>query len=56
MAGLPQVRMDVDALLAWSVTVPGCHERVDGGVFAMAPERARHAQVSSLSGPLSIAA
>ncbi|WP_329618800.1 MULTISPECIES: Uma2 family endonuclease [Methylobacterium] len=37
--------MDVDAFLAWSATVPGRHELVDGEVFARAPERARHARV-----------
>ncbi len=45
MAGPPQARMDVDAFLAWSATVPGRHELVDGEVFARAPERARHARV-----------
>ncbi len=33
MAGLPQVRMDVDAFLAWSATVPGRYELADGEVF-----------------------
>ena len=37
--------MDVDAFLAWSATVEGRHELVDGEVFAMAPDRARHARV-----------
>jgi len=37
--------MDVDAFLTWSATVPGRYELVDGEVFAMAPERARHARV-----------
>ncbi|PIK69699.1 Uma2 family endonuclease [Methylobacterium frigidaeris] len=37
--------MNVDAFLAWTATVPGRHELVDGEVFAMAPERARHARV-----------
>lgn len=45
MAGLSRSRMDVDAFLAWSETVPGRHELVDGEVVAMAPERARHARV-----------
>ena len=45
MAGLPRSRMDVDAFLAWSETVPGRHELVDGEVVAMAPEQARHARV-----------
>jgi Uma2 family endonuclease len=45
MAGLPRSRMDVDALLAWSATIPGLHELVDGEVFAVAPERAGHGRV-----------
>ena len=44
MANAPKRRMDVDEFLGWAVTVPGRHELIQGEVFAMSPERARHAE------------
>lgn len=44
MATAPKQRMDVDEFLAWAQTVPGKHELVDGQVWAMSPERTRHAR------------
>ncbi len=43
MKPLPQTRMSVDEYLAWSEDNPGRYELVQGEVFAMAAERARHA-------------
>jgi Uma2 family endonuclease len=45
MSTLPKSRMTVDEFLAWAVEQPGRHELVDGAVYAMAPEGARHAEV-----------
>lgn len=44
MKPLPQTRMSVDEYLAWSEMNPGRYELVQGEVFAMAAERARHAR------------
>jgi len=44
MKPLPQTRMSVDEYLAWSEDNPGRYELVQGEVFAMAAERARHAR------------
>lgn len=41
----PPGSMNVDQFLAWSETVPGRHELVDGEAFAMAPERVGHARL-----------
>lgn len=43
MNPLPQMHMSVDEYLAWSETNPGRYELVQGEVYAMAAERARHA-------------
>lgn len=43
MKPLPQTQMSVDEYLAWSEDNPGRYELVQGEVFAMAAERARHA-------------
>jgi Uma2 family endonuclease len=47
MSVAPKLRMTVDEFLAWSQTVPGRHELVNGEVFAMSPERARHARAKA---------
>ncbi len=39
--------MTVDEFLVWAEDQPGRYELVDGAVFAMAPERARHAEVEA---------
>jgi Uma2 family endonuclease len=44
MKPLPQTRMSVDEYLAWSEDNPGRYELVQGEVYAMAAERARHAR------------
>ena len=43
MKPLPQTQMSVDEYLAWGEANPGRYELVQGEVFAMAAERARHA-------------
>ncbi|KQO87224.1 hypothetical protein ASF36_07565 [Methylobacterium sp. Leaf90] len=40
----PTARMNVDEFLAWAEGQPGRYELVDGEVFAMSPERIRHAE------------
>jgi Uma2 family endonuclease len=41
--GVPKLRMKVDEFLAWAdAQAHGRYELVDGEIFAMAPERARH--------------
>jgi Uma2 family endonuclease len=41
--GVPKVRMKVDEFLAWAdAQTRGRYELVDGEIFAMSPERARH--------------
>ncbi len=40
----PKPRMTVDEFLAWGEGRPGRHELLDGEVFAMSPERVRHAE------------
>lgn len=40
----PKARMDVDEFLAWSQDRPGRYELVDGEMFAMSPQRVRHAE------------
>ncbi|HEX4767597.1 MAG TPA: Uma2 family endonuclease [Lichenihabitans sp.] len=47
MPEMPNLRMTVDEFLAWAETQPGRHELVDGRVFAMAPERARHTRAKA---------
>lgn len=44
MTALPEHRMTVDEFLAWAQTQPGKYELVDGKIYAMSPERARHAK------------
>jgi Uma2 family endonuclease len=44
MTAVPKTRMTVDEYLAWAEGRPGRYELVDGTVFAMAPERAAHAE------------
>jgi Uma2 family endonuclease len=45
MAALPQQKMTVDEFLAWAEGKPGRFELYAGVVYAMAPERAGHAEV-----------
>lgn len=40
----PSARMNVDEFLVWAEGQPGRYELVDGEVFAMSPERVRHAE------------
>ncbi len=47
MLEMPNLRMTVDEFLVWAETQPGRHELVNGRVFAMAPERARHARAKA---------
>jgi len=47
MAALPKQRMNVDTFLAWAEGQPGRFELVDGEIFAMSPERVRHAEVKA---------
>jgi Uma2 family endonuclease len=42
---LPDKKLTVDEFLAWTATQPGRYELYCGRVYAMAPERARHAEV-----------
>jgi len=44
MTALPQHKMNVDEYLAWAEGQPGRFELYAGNVYAMAPERARHAE------------
>jgi Uma2 family endonuclease len=45
MTALPQHRMTVDEYLAWAEGRPGRFELYAGTVYAMAPERAGHAEI-----------
>jgi Uma2 family endonuclease len=45
MVALPKHKMTVDEYLAWAEDQPGRYELFDGKVYAMSPERARHAEV-----------
>lgn len=45
MAALPKQRMTVDEYLAWAEGQPGRYELHNGIVYAMTPERVRHAEV-----------
>jgi Uma2 family endonuclease len=45
MAALTKTRMNVDEYLAWAEGQPGRYELLDGIVYAMAPERAIHAEI-----------
>src|SRR5688572_31146661 len=45
MLALPQHRMTVDEYLEWAEGRPGRYELYGGVVYAMAPERSRHADV-----------
>lgn len=47
MVAQPKPRMNVDEFLAWAEDRPGRFELVDGEVFAMSPERVRHAEVKA---------
>ncbi|MFJ7440318.1 Uma2 family endonuclease [Methylorubrum thiocyanatum] len=40
----PTARMTADEFLVWAEGQPGRYELVDGEVFAMSPERVRHAE------------
>jgi Uma2 family endonuclease len=42
MSAQPKARMTVAEFLAWAEHQPGRHELVDGEVYAMSPQRARH--------------
>ena len=44
MSEVPQSSMSVDEFLAWAEGQPGRYELVNGRVFAMTPERLRHAE------------
>jgi Uma2 family endonuclease len=44
MVALPKTRMTVDEYLAWAEEHPGRYELFDGGVLAMSPEGAGHAE------------
>lgn len=44
MTALPQQRMTVDEFLAWAEDQPGRYELFNGVAYAMAPERAVHAE------------
>lgn len=44
MSAHPQKRLTVDEFLVWAVGQPGRYELVDGEVYAMSPQRARHAR------------
>lgn len=47
MVAQPKPRMTVDEFLVWAEGQPGRYELVDGEVFAMSPERVRHAEVKA---------
>ncbi len=44
MTALPKHKMTVDEFLAWAESQPGRYELFNGVVYAMAPERAVHAE------------
>lgn len=44
MSAQPKARMTVDEFLSWAEDRPGRYELVDGEVFAMSPQRTRHAE------------
>ncbi|GJD93784.1 Uma2 family endonuclease [Methylobacterium iners] len=44
MSVQPKARMTVDEFLAWAEHQPGRYELVNGEVYAMSPQRARHAR------------
>jgi Uma2 family endonuclease len=44
---VPKERMTVDEFLAWAEGQPGRYELYHGVVYAMTPERARHAEVKA---------
>lgn len=44
MSVQPNIRMSVEEFLAWAVHQPERYELLDGTVFAMAPQRVRHAE------------
>lgn len=45
MVAQPKPRMTVDEFLVWAENQPGRYELVNGEIFAMSPERARHSLV-----------
>jgi Uma2 family endonuclease len=45
MTAVPKHKMTVDEFLAWSDTVPGRYELLDGVVYTMQSERVGHARV-----------
>jgi Uma2 family endonuclease len=47
MSALPQASMTVDEFLAWAEGQQGRYELVDGVVYAMSPESARHAEIKA---------
>ena len=47
MVAQPKPRMTVDEFLVWAEGQPGRYELVDGEVFAMSPERVRHAEIKA---------
>jgi Uma2 family endonuclease len=44
MSVQPKTKMTVDEFLAWAEHRPGRHELIGGDIFAMSPERTRHAE------------
>lgn len=42
-----KAHMNVDEFIAWAIDRPGRYELEDGQVFAMAPERTRHAEAKA---------
>ena len=44
MSAQPKAGIDVDACLAWAEQQPGRYELVDGEIFALSPQRVRHAE------------
>ena len=47
MTALPKAKMTVDEFLAWAENRPGRYELIGGEVYAMSPERARHAETKA---------
>jgi Uma2 family endonuclease len=47
MTARPKTKMTVDKFLAWAEHRPGRYELVNGEVFAMSPECARHARTKA---------
>lgn len=45
MGALPKHRMTVDEYVSWAESQPGRYELLSGVVYAMAPERAVHAEI-----------